>query len=208
MKSIATLLCCAALALTAQAKNLTLSFEPRAAIIDKITKGGDVVVFSIAREQVTYQWGHTIIWRDELTDTDGDGSVRFETPDDIEPNRLWVIVDQASGDFLVRRTDGESRHIAPGRIKHNADSAGGTLVIQGSAAHVIVVRPGEDTWRDVVGDGGDADEDGQLNGATVIRAGKLKGFKKPDKKTDRFRPNDTVVVIDPMTLAVHAGRIE
>lgn len=208
MRSLQIAILAIFLASAAHAKTISVSFETRAAVIDKVTRGGNVVVFSIARQQVTYQWGHTVIWRDVVTDTDGDGSVRFETPEDIEPERLWVIVDQATGDYLVRRTDGDSLHIPPGQVKHEKDDRGGKLTIAGRAAHVLLIRPGEDTWRDMVGDGGDADADASANGTTVIHADKLKGFKKADAKAKGFDKNDTVVVIDPLTLAVYASRIQ
>jgi hypothetical protein len=72
----------------------------------------------------------------------------------------------------------------------------------------LLVRPGQETWRDFIGDGGSADDDVALNGVAVLRAAKLKGFAKAEKHADKFDKDDTLVVIDPITLAVSVRRLQ
>jgi hypothetical protein len=196
-------------AFAADPPQLRIEFEPRAAIIRGVNPHGDVLVYSLHRRQVDFQNAHTSVWQLTATDTTG-GTVRVTTPTEIEPDRLWVIVDQATGRSVITRTADSASvdRFPPGLLKKDADAGGEALTVPLQAAYLLVVRPGEDAWLTAVGDGGAADDDGALNNSVHVRPGKLDDYRRTGKKTDKFRKDDLLIAIEPVTLRVMEERLK
>jgi hypothetical protein len=188
---------------------LHVEFEQRALTIHGVSPQADVLVFSIHRQQVTYQYSNASIWR--LTGTEAKGGVvRVTTPDDIHPDRLWVIVDQATGRSIVTRRAGETAiaRFPAGLARKEMDAKGDALVLPIRAGHLLVVRPGGGAWLTQVGDGGSQDDDGVANNSIRVRPEKLDDFRGKRQKNDEFGKGDLVIAVELATMRVMEERLK
>jgi hypothetical protein len=188
---------------------LRVEFEARAVTIRGISIGGDVVVYSLARDQVQFNYAHTSIWRFVATETGG-GAVRLVTSGEIDARRLWVVVDQASGRSLITRTSSLEpvERLAPALLRQEKDGRGDRVSLPFEVAEVLLIRPGEGAWMTPVGDGGGDDDDGKPDGRVSLRPGKLHDFYRKEKKNDKLNRDDVLIAIDPRTLRVMEARLK
>ena len=196
-------------AFAADPLQLHVEFEARAVTIRGVNPHGEVLVYSVHRQQIDFHHGHTSSW--QLASVDGNGgTVRLTTPAEIEPDRLWVIVDQATGRYVITRTDDKSAvdHSPPGLLKKQSDAKGDLLTVPLAVAHLLVVRPGEDAWLTEVADGGAWDDDGAQNNAIRVRPDRLSDYRHKGRKNDKFSKGDLVIAIEPVSLRVMEERLQ
>lgn len=208
MISIRTVVLCllASIGIVARAeKPLSLTFEPRSAVVDGVTPGGTLVVFAKARHRVQLHYAESVSLKFLMRDQTGSGRITVDLGRDLPQDAVWTVVDLATGRHLVstRGTARERRPLPADAVRYRPQDQG-RLHIGLPAAEVLVVRPGEDAWFEAIGDGGAADEDGRTDGAAAISPAKLKNLKKKKsaRQLDRLKKRDVVVVMDPVTLQV------
>jgi hypothetical protein len=196
-------------AIAADPAPLRVEFEERALTIQGVNPRADVLVFSIHRRQVTFQYAHASVWRLTGTETKG-GVVRITTPEDIHPDRLWVIVDQATGRSVVTRRAGNAALVRfpPGLVRKETDAKGDALILPIHAGHLLVVRPGGGAWLTQVGDGGSLDDDGIANNSIRVRPEKLDDFRGSRQKNDRYANGDLIIAVELATMRVIEERLK
>ncbi|HEX2121774.1 MAG TPA: hypothetical protein VHL59_09040 [Thermoanaerobaculia bacterium] len=197
-------------AFAAKPAELRLEFGVRSVTVHGVAAGGDVILYSVVRHQSQFQAGHSVVWRFTLSDSGRAGRVRAELPSEPEPQRLWIAVDQATGGYVATRTLGEAlvERIPPGAIGRVDDAQGGRLSIPFTVADVLLVRAGEGAWIAKVADGGPADDGAAGDGRTHVRAGKLHDYRGKGHKADKFRKDDLLIVLDPITLRIFDARFD
>jgi hypothetical protein len=188
---------------------LRVEFETRALVVRGVNPHSDVVVFSLHRQRIDFQNARTVMWRLTGTESKG-GEVRIPTPSDIDPDRLWIIVDQATGRYVITKTAQSAvvQRFAPGRIKKESDARGDVLVIPLQAAFLLVVHPGDDAWLTPIADGGPADDDDVANNGIRIRPEKLDDFRGKGKKADKFQKGDVAIAIELGTMRVMEEQLQ
>lgn len=194
---------------SAGAADLRAHFGVRTVFVDGLTSGGEVVIYSIARSQTTFQSAHSDIWK-VLRTAGSNGSIQADMPGEIEPHRLWIIVDQNSGRYLITRTaaDAAVKRYPHGLIRHGQDGRGGKLSFSLPVATVFLIRAGEAVWISTLGDGGLDDDDGVANAETVLRVEKLNDFRRRGKTAEKYKKDDAVIVLDPVSLRVYEERLK
>lgn len=184
----------------ASAPKPTIVYESQAVTVQGITPGGRVVWFSLARE-VAEDDVATVVRRQEVAaDEDGDGAVSLTLDREVPLRSIWVAVDLASGEYAAASPEGYPlREVAfRGRGLGRDNARADRVEDVRSYAEVMVVRPGEGAWGLTVGDGSEADEDGQADGRIAAALDRLRpvaaeGANPPQ----RFDPKDVVILIDP-----------
>jgi hypothetical protein len=185
-----------------------LEFGTRTVTVRGATPGGKVVVLSSHLTVFGPTYTHRVTWN-FTADVGANGVASITTPADIEPERIWLVVDEPTTNNLVARSSSETKvkRVPPGQLKHVGDAAGGAVSIPLSMAHVLVVRANEGTWLDRITDGGSSDGDGVVNGRIVITADKLTDVHGKGKKAVKFKKNDLILAIDVVTLKVVEERV-
>jgi hypothetical protein len=187
---------------------LTVSFDGTFHIAG-ITRGGDVLVMGISRVQVQYGHGHTTVERRIVTDSGRVSEVSYVPRSTPLPTALWIFVDQSTGRHLLTTTGGPSgvmplqASVSDGLVTNDGD----LFAVRLAVADVVVVSPSEGSWETTIFDGGKTDDRVLPDGFAKCKADKLKPHKG-DKKKDKFKKDDLVIIIEPRTLAALAVRVK
>lgn len=194
-------------ATAAERPPIQLEFATRKVIVRGATPRGTVVLFSVHRQVFSPGYVHRTTWN-FTADAGPDGVASVATPEDIDPERIWLAVDESSARNAIRRSSSarEIKRVPPGLLKHSDDGAEG-VSIPLSMAHVLVVRANEGAWLGRVADGGSSDADHTPNGRIVISADALPDMRGRGRKQIKFRKNDLILAIDPVTLQVLEERL-
>ena len=188
---------------SAAERELALTFETQAIVIDGVTPSGEIAVFSIARRQVSHHFAESMGRKFLLRDEEGTGRIRFDLGRAVEPTAVWAVVDIATGrqSIVTLGTSPTAARLPNGALKHSHGAQKAHLRIALPAAEVLVVRPGSGAWFAVAGDGGKLDSDGRADGGTSLETEQLEDAKaKEKKKLAKFRKGDVVIAIDPRSL--------
>jgi hypothetical protein len=183
------------------------SFTDGSFHLSGVSRGGDVIVFGIWRERIDIGHGHTTVERKVLTASGSE--VTFESQRMPPPASLWIFVDQKSGQFLLTTPSGPAavRPLPVEAIETLVADDRGSIAVRLAAADVLVVTPGDSAWLDTIFDGGTTDDRPLPDGVAKCTAEKLKPFKG-NKKKDKLKKDDVLIVIDPFTQRVAAVRVK
>ncbi|HYC88161.1 MAG TPA: hypothetical protein VEO54_03040 [Thermoanaerobaculia bacterium] len=183
---------------------LTLTFEPRGAVIEGVTPGGVLVVFARARNQIQLHYAESVALKFMLRDKAGSGRITVDAGRELPADAVWAVVDLETGRHLVssRGLARERRPLPADTVRYKPQDRD-RLSVALPMAEILVVRRGENAWFEAIGDGGTADEDGRTDGTAAISPAKLRNLrKKAAKPFDKVKKGDLVIVIDPLTLQV------
>ena len=186
---------------------IQLEFAARKLIVRGATPRGNVVVLSVHRQVFSPGYVHRVTWN-FTAEAGPDGVASIATPGDIDSERIWLVVDESSARDAVRRSASarEIKRVPPGLVKH-LDNTDDGVSIPLSMAHILVVRANEGAWLARVADGGSSDVDGTPDGTIVIGADSLPDMHGKGKKPMKFKKNDLILAIDPVTLQVVEERL-
>lgn len=178
--------------------------------VSGVTPGGEVALLSVWREQGA-GGSQVTVTEETLVDEDGDGTVTLDVGRPLPALAVWVVVDVASGERRVvtpESFEAERREVRPGAFR----AAGELVELAVPRAEVLVVRPGRGenagAFRARLGDGGEGDRDGEINGRVALSALEIERpvARPPDlpepPRPARFQGRDRVIAIDPRTLVV------
>jgi hypothetical protein len=181
----------------------SVELETTAIVVDGATPHGQVMVFSVSREQLAYDVAHTTRRHFLLEDEEGSGRMRFDFNEPLEESAVWVVVDIATGrhDVIAR---GAAARLGPLPISAVKQLKRGDLRKMKVAlvlAELLIVSPGDGAWMGTIGDGGSMDDDGAVNGNAAVAVEKVKHIKSNEqKRLTKINKGDVVVLIDPRTL--------
>ncbi|HVG22580.1 MAG TPA: hypothetical protein VND45_00365 [Thermoanaerobaculia bacterium] len=189
--------------LFAAEQRLSLSFDGRAAVVDGVTPGGQLVVYSKGVSESSLHHAATMGIRFVVRDATGSGRVRIDAGRELPPDSVWALIDVSSGrhEVISRGALARRSGLPPGVLRSLGVAQANRLTLDLPIAEVLVVRPGEGAWHGVIADGGESDDDARPDGHAVFSPRALKEMQaKNPKVLDRVRKRDVVVIIDPVTL--------
>jgi len=135
-------------------------------------------------------------------DTDNDGVARFDTPLSTVSRAVWLVVDDASGDYVIGTPFGFVRRrmtLAAGAVQSDR------LSVARRDVDVTLVRPGVGMWKGRYTDG-TTDGDGAANGVTVINFSTLTPVGTSPAAPATLAANDILFAADANTLEFFVTR--
>jgi hypothetical protein len=139
-----------------------------------------------------------------LVDDDGDGTVRFPLEQGVPLRSLWAVADLASGDFDaaapedfgLRRVNWRGHGLE--RRKDGKDA----IEDRRPLVELLVVRPQAGVWALRVGDGGESDGDGVIDGRLQGVLDQMKPLAGSPQPPSEFEKGDLVVALDPSAMEI------
>jgi hypothetical protein len=179
----------------------TLALQSGNVVMKGFTPSGRVLLYAVGGERVG--------WVDQLfrllqvlQDEDGDGQLTYSPQRAIPTRSLWVAADLASGQVALA-VPAEYPYPFVAELPGQAIPQGSwvrAFVLARSAAHVLVVRPGQGAWLGRVKDGNPNDGDGSRNGAVELPFSAMTSIVGEPAPLAALQPRDTLVVVDPENL--------
>jgi hypothetical protein len=174
-------------------------------VVSGLTPGRSVVCFGTLLESLGYEVGSRRIVI--VATANPSGLARCDLGIELPVRSIWSAVDLTTGAYvtgkpagspgIVRELDQRS-FTAPGRLRQQL--AAGT-----SFQEILLVRPQAGAWTLSVGDGGESDEDGSLDGHISASPAAFEPVAGATGPPERFMPGDTLIAIDPFRLRLLAA---
>jgi hypothetical protein len=184
---------------TVRAATPVITFEEAAVVASGLEPASRVAWFSVAREPGEYV--SRIVRREAvLADDDGDGTVRLELDAPVSEGSVWFAVDLADGALTVASPTGEPfrervfdsrvlRQEAPGVVRGLRE---GRLYLL-----AFLARPDVGAWTVSLGDGGDHDDDGTLDGFVQAAFASMESVDDALTPPEALATGDVVILVDP-----------
>jgi len=178
----------------------SVSFSDRVLTFSGLAPGEQLALFALSREaRGKVPVLETVVRAEILSDSDGDGVVRFELP--LVPiQAMWAAVGLTSGAHAAFPTPGyEPRRVSllPDLVRN--DNAGHLSKVEWpfSQMDIFVVRPGEGAWRHYASKASALDEN-KDNGKKALRLdlSNMTPVGNSPEGPRRLRNGDIVAVID------------
>ena len=193
----------------AAASSPAITFERSAVVISGVKEKGSVAWLEAAR--VFVDMSLRLVRRSDIAvDDDGDGVVRIELEEDVPEQSVWVAVDLTSGAFVTAAAQGSELKplaIPPSALRPGALGASDVFETAGVQLDLLLARPGAGAWSRALGDGGDADLDGQGDGRLELALEDLRPLgDSPALSPPGIKPGDVLIVVDPLSLQLYAAQ--
>lgn len=191
-------------ATAAGAAPLRITLEKNAVAASGILPQGRVVLLGVTREIGEDDLPVVRRHLEVLTDEDGDGAVRLLLEQGVPLRSLWAVVDLASGDFDAAAPEdfGLRRVNWRGRGLERRQDGKDAVEDRRPLVELLVVRPQAGAWALRVGDGGDNDGDGAIDGRLQGVLDQMKPLAGSPPPPSEFEKNDLVVALDPSAMEV------
>jgi hypothetical protein len=209
----------AALAYSARAQEqlprFTGTLNNGSLVIGGVTPRGSVAIFAIIREAKAY---YVAVRRIDqiVADADGDGRVQVEARTTLSDRAVYSAVDLTSGAYVVASPDPQGvTTIDSSEFSFPGKGLGQLLhmEINRGVLDVLIVRAGNGAnatgaWKGRLVDGAASDADKRVNNYSRMEFDALMPLiADGPKKMQHALPGDTIVLVDPRSLHVLAGRI-
>ncbi len=182
-----------------------LSFAPTTVTISKLTPGGKAAWIGVSRE--AEDDGVTVYQRAAVAvDDDGDGTATVDLGREYTPSSIWAAVDLSSGLFALTATNGTPvTGIAyPGGTLGTTKRLSFTGV---DSLWILLVRQGVGAWSVRVGDGGEADSDGEANGQIGVGLASFEPLGDAPPPPEALASGDLVIAMDPDRLEAFSAQV-
>ena len=188
---------------------LAAAFDGGTLFVSGVSPSGTVAIFGVLREAKPY---HVAVRRIDqvVTDSDGDGRVSFAVKTTLSDRSVWIAIDTATGAYGVASPDTQPVvTIDRNELSFPGKGVGQFLhlEINRNIVDVLVVRGGRGVWKGRLIDGGTSDADRKVNNFARLQFDTLTRVSGLDQTVAHALPGDTVVLVDPTSLHVLAGRI-
>ena len=186
--------------------NLKIAFDEKQVLVEGLTPGGQVVLFSVAREPAPFV--SVMARREVILSGDGSGGATFDLDSGVPLCSIWVAVDLADGDFTVATPPGyplRELNLPAGSLRNGPKGKLDRLFKESHLIEILVARPGGGAWAATVSDGSDEDEDGPANGTLTFGLERLERVGESPAAPDEFAAGDVLVAIDPEAMRVAAA---
>jgi hypothetical protein len=197
-----------------QLPRLTGTFNNGSLVIGGVTPRGNVAIFAVVREAKAY---HVAVRRIDqiVADSDGDGRVQVEAKTTLSDRAVFAAVDLTSGAYVVASPDPQGvTTIDSSEFSFPGKGLGHLLhmEINRGVLDVLIVRAGKGNaagaWKGRLVDGATSDADKRVNNYSRMEFDALTPLTTDGpKKMQHALPGDTIVLVDPRSLHVLAGRI-
>jgi hypothetical protein len=178
-----------------------------------ISPGGAAVVVSFGRGTSAGGGIAVRVFKQVLTDEDGDGAITVIPGYAIPTRSVWVVVDYQTGQYAISSPAGftpKTGQVSATALKKDAD--GGIAFLDQNKARValLLVRPEKGAWFHVghLGGRSDANESSDRNKMTLSFQNGLSLFPGEQQKGPKhLRSGDVLIAIDPGHLEVSAMQV-
>ncbi|MFL6245017.1 MAG: hypothetical protein ACJ74H_03260 [Thermoanaerobaculia bacterium] len=193
----------------APAHQLRMSLSADAIEIEHAAPGGTVLVIGYERIVRDFAPVYRRVQRERIADSNGSVSVPIGRP--IAPTSFWVAFDLETGGHGAL---GGSKHkLREGELPDAAFRKGsnGKKTKFSTAmdyVYVVAIRPRGGVWETTVGDGGESDDDGSLNGRIETDSGRFLKTKHARGDLSAFEEGDTVAMFVPHQMGYLVTRVK
>ena len=165
---------------------------------------GRVVLLGVTREIGEDDFPVVRRHLEVLADEDGDGTVRFPLEQGVPLRSLWAVADLASGDFDAAAPEdfGLRRVNWRGRGLERRQDGKDAVEDRRSLVELLVVRPQTGAWALRVGDGGESDGDGVIDGRLQGVFDQMTPLAGSPEPPSEFAKDDLVVALDPSAMEI------
>ena len=182
----------------APAHRLRVTASADAIEIERATPGGMVLVIGYERIVRDFAPVYRRVQREGIADAKGSGAVPIGR--EIAPTSFWVAFDLQSGGHGA--TGGSKLKLREGELPETAfkkDSNGkkSKFFTATDYVYVVAIRPRVAVWETTVGDGGESDDDGALNGKIEMGSGRFLKTKHARDDFSVFEEGDVVAMFVP-----------
>ena len=159
---------------------------------------GSVLVIGMGVTFVDYGMRRHV-WREQVSDEDGDGTVSFSPTNGVPDDSIWVVVEIATGRSAARSAGDHRAAVALGQLRRKEGLGRRALADQRLAAFAVVVAKGKGAWWLSGADGGVTDADGRGDGSLELNLADAEALTKetPSAVPADFTADDHVVWLDP-----------
>ena len=181
-----------------------VTLENRDVVVSGVTAKGEVVLLGVTREIGEDDFPTVKRHLEVLADEDGDGTIRYPVGQAIPLRSLWAVVDLTSGDqdvaapekLGVRKVNWRGRGL---QKRHDGRDA---VEDQRSLSELLVVRPKVGAWALRVGDGGESDGDGEIDGRVEGIFDRMQPLAESPPAPSAFERDDVVLALDPAAMEI------
>jgi hypothetical protein len=138
------------------------------------TPGGQVAWLGAGRAIEEYY--ATLVHPQGTVAADAQGAVAVPLDRPVPPLSVWVAVDLTTGAYAVAAPAGSpvrQVNLPPNAFRPGAGAGSDFLTDRRHLVQALLVRPGQGAWQQTVGDGGEADEDGQGDGFVQLSLARM-----------------------------------
>lgn len=169
-----------------------------------VTPGGQVILLGVTREIGEDDFPTVRRHLEARVDEDGDGTVRFPLEGGVPVRSVWAAADLASGDFDAAAPEsfGLRRANWRGRGLERRQDGKDAVEDRRPLVELLVVRPQTGAWALRVGDGGESDADGVIDGRLQGVLDQMTPLAGSPKPPSTFEKGDLVVALDPSALEI------
>jgi hypothetical protein len=161
------------------------------------TPGGQVAWLGAGREIEEYY--ATLVHPQGTVTADAQGAVSVPLDRTVPPLSVWVAVDLATGAYALAAPSGSPIRqvdLPPGAFRAAAGAGSDLLTDRRQLLQALLVRPGQGAWQQTVGDGGEADEDGQGDGFVTLSLARMLPLAAAPAAPSKALAQDLLVVLD------------
>jgi hypothetical protein len=139
------------------------------------------------------------VWRETVSDEDGDGAVTFTPSSGVPDDSIWVAIDVPTGRSTARSAGDRRVPAALGQLKRKEDKSGRSFVDQRLAAFGVVVAKAKGVWWLAAADGGPSDADRKGDGFVALDLADAETLWKgtPSTIPADLTADDHVIWLDP-----------
>jgi hypothetical protein len=188
---------------------LTVELTASTVTVHGVTHRGTAVIFAVLRLPQQH-WSAYARHEYVVTDDDGDGIVQVKNVY-VSPQSIWSAIDLTSGTSVIATPPGyELRRIdLPGKgLKRGISGQLDRIAAGRGFLEGLVVRPGQGAWGFTVGDGGQHDADGHVDGHVEVDPAMMWPVGKSPAAPKHLLPHDTLVLIDPFTMQLFSTEVQ
>lgn len=208
MRTFVLFVCAVLLAPTLHAQKQEVPPAPAIRIGEKavtltgLTPGGNVALFMMSREPDVFitrsrQQGEWLTANEE-------GAAEYAPDFAIPIHSVWALVDVASGAYAIACGFGDckpfERTIDRTQAVRSAVGTRPMLEIPAQRADVFLIRPKSGVWIGGMGDGGETDEDGKMDGKATLSLEKFESFREKTPPPGELQKGDLLIVFQPLSL--------
>jgi hypothetical protein len=182
---------------------LQLAWTPTGAELSGLAAGGRAALLAVLRDEEPYQ-GRTASFSAELTDSDGDGRLRWDLGRPIPAKALVLAVDLSTGRWAWAQGEGLGlagpRDLSEVELLPGAGAGLSGWKLPATFVQTLIVRPGVGAWLAAVDEGRPGSSDTVADGAAeqLFAASPALGEEAvfPGVET---APSDLVLGVSPPT---------
>jgi len=161
------------------------------------TPGGPVAWLGAGREIEEYY--ATLVHPQGTVAADAQGAVTVPLDRPIPALSVWVAVDLTTGAYALAAPAGSAVRqvdLPPGAFRAGVGAGSDLLADRRHLIQALLVRPGQGAWQQTVGDGGEADEDGQGDGFVQFSLARMLPLAAAPAAPSKALTQDLLVILD------------